>query len=98
MEVELRPARDEDIPELARLVAAIASYHESIDSRARFDWDEIRDAPNWLKAVLHRTIMRCGSPTTARAAWSVISGYICGATVKGICPGSAAILATLTWM
>ena len=36
MEIELRPARDEDIPELARLVAGIAAYHESIDSRARF--------------------------------------------------------------
>ena len=52
--VELRPARDADIPELARLVAGIAAYHESIDARARFDWDEIRDAPNWLKAVLQR--------------------------------------------
>ena len=54
MGVEQRPARDEDIPELARLVAGIASYHESLDSRARFDWYQIRDAPNWLRAVLHR--------------------------------------------
>jgi len=52
--VELKPARDADIPELARLIGGIAAYHESIDPRARFDWDEIRDAPNWLKAVLHR--------------------------------------------
>jgi GNAT superfamily N-acetyltransferase len=52
--VELRPARDEDILELARLIAGIAAYHESIDPRARSDWDEIRDAPNWLHAILHR--------------------------------------------
>jgi GNAT superfamily N-acetyltransferase len=54
MEVEARPAREADIPELSRLVAGIASYHESIDSRAHFDWDEIRNAPTWLKAVLQR--------------------------------------------
>lgn len=54
MEVEIRPAREGDIPELARLVAGIAAYHESIDSRVRLDWDEIRDAPNWLKLVLSR--------------------------------------------
>jgi GNAT superfamily N-acetyltransferase len=40
MEIEIRPARENDIPELARLVAAIAAYHESIDPRARFDWDD----------------------------------------------------------
>ncbi|MGH8012989.1 MAG: GNAT family N-acetyltransferase [Candidatus Binataceae bacterium] len=54
MSIELRRARDEDIAELARLVAAIAAYHEALDQRARFDWDEIRKAPNWLKVVLHR--------------------------------------------
>jgi GNAT superfamily N-acetyltransferase len=54
MEVEIRPARESDIPELARLVAAIAAYHEAADPRARFDWDEIRNAPNWLKVVLSR--------------------------------------------
>ncbi|HKV53818.1 MAG TPA: GNAT family N-acetyltransferase [Candidatus Binataceae bacterium] len=54
MDIEIRPARDADIAELARLVAGIAAYHESIDPRARFDWDEIRDAPNWLKLVLTR--------------------------------------------
>ncbi len=54
MDIEIRPARESDIPELARLVAAIAAYHESIDPRARFDWDEIRDARNWLKLVLSR--------------------------------------------
>lgn len=54
MDVELRPARADDIPELARLVAAIASYHESIDARARFDWSEIRAAPTWLKTILNR--------------------------------------------
>jgi len=54
MDVEIRPAGERDIPELARLVAAIAAYHEAADSRARFDWDEIRNAPNWLKVVLSR--------------------------------------------
>jgi GNAT superfamily N-acetyltransferase len=54
MEVEIRPARESDIPELARLVAGIAAYHEALDERARFDWDEIRDAPRWLKLVVSR--------------------------------------------
>jgi GNAT superfamily N-acetyltransferase len=52
--VEMRPAREDDIPELARLVAAIGAYHEALDDRARVDWEEIRDAPNWLKLVLTR--------------------------------------------
>ena len=42
MAVETRPARAADIPEIARLVAAMAAYHESLDERARFDWEEIR--------------------------------------------------------
>jgi GNAT superfamily N-acetyltransferase len=54
MGIETRGARESDIPELARLIAAIAAYHESIDPRARFDWDEIRLAPDWLKLVLSR--------------------------------------------
>ncbi|HZZ08605.1 MAG TPA: GNAT family N-acetyltransferase [Candidatus Binataceae bacterium] len=54
MTVETRPAREEDITEIARLVAAIAAYHESLDARARFDWEEIRQAPAWLKTVLAR--------------------------------------------
>jgi GNAT superfamily N-acetyltransferase len=54
MDVEIRRAREEDIPELARLIAAIGAYHEAIDDRARVDWDEIRDAPNWLKLVFNR--------------------------------------------
>jgi hypothetical protein len=49
MTVETRPAREEDVAEIARLVAAIAAYHESLDARARFDWEEIRRAPAWLK-------------------------------------------------
>lgn len=53
-QVIIRRAGDADIPELARLVAAIAAWHEALDPRARFDWDEIRAAPNWLPAVLHR--------------------------------------------
>jgi GNAT superfamily N-acetyltransferase len=54
MQVEIRRATQSDIPELSRLVAALAAYEESFDSRANFDWDEIRDAPNWLKLVLNR--------------------------------------------
>ena len=54
MDVRLRRAIESDIPEIARLVGGIAAYHEALDQRARFDWDEIRDAPNWLKAVLNR--------------------------------------------
>ncbi|HTR61887.1 MAG TPA: GNAT family N-acetyltransferase, partial [Candidatus Binataceae bacterium] len=53
-EIEIRPARESDIPELTRLVAALAAYEEALDDRARYDWDEIRDAPNWLRAVLNR--------------------------------------------
>ncbi|MGO9451612.1 MAG: N-acetyltransferase family protein [Candidatus Binataceae bacterium] len=52
--IEIRPARESDIPELARLVAGIAAYEEALDDRVHFDWDEIRDAPNWLRAVLNR--------------------------------------------
>jgi GNAT superfamily N-acetyltransferase len=53
-EIEIRPARETDIPELARLVAALAAYEEALDNRVHFDWDEIRDAPNWLRLVLNR--------------------------------------------
>jgi GNAT superfamily N-acetyltransferase len=54
MAIEIRFARESDIPELARLVAALAAYEEALDSRARFDWDSIRAAPEWLRAVLAR--------------------------------------------
>ena len=54
MAVEIRRATLDDIPELSRLVAALAAWEEALDSRARFDWDGIRDAPNWLKLVLNR--------------------------------------------
>jgi GNAT superfamily N-acetyltransferase len=54
MAVEIRRATLADIPELSRLVAALAAWEEALDSRARFDWDGIRDAPNWLKLVLNR--------------------------------------------
>jgi GNAT superfamily N-acetyltransferase len=54
MEIEIRPARENDMAELARLIAAIAAYHESLDSRVRFDWDEIRNAQDWLRLVLRR--------------------------------------------
>jgi GNAT superfamily N-acetyltransferase len=53
-DVKIRLALESDIPELARLVAGLAAYEESLDSRARFDWEQIRDAPNWLKVVLNR--------------------------------------------
>ena len=54
MAVETRPARAADVPEIARLVAAMAAYHESLDERARFDWEEIRQAPIWLQTVFAR--------------------------------------------
>lgn len=54
MDVAIRAANEGDINELARLIAGIAAYHESVDERVKLDWDEIRDAPNWLKAVLSR--------------------------------------------
>jgi len=53
-EIEIRPARESDIPELARLVAGLAAYEEALDSRARFDWDLIRAAPEWMRGVLAR--------------------------------------------
>ena len=31
MAVETRPAREDDVAEITRLVAAIAAYHESVD-------------------------------------------------------------------
>ncbi len=49
---EIRPARESDIPEISRMVAALAAYEEALDSRSRFDWDSIRDAPQWLRRVL----------------------------------------------
>jgi GNAT superfamily N-acetyltransferase len=54
MPIEIRPARESDLPELARLVAALAAYEEALDERARYDWDSIRAAPEWLRAVLAR--------------------------------------------
>src|SRR6266851_5292239 len=54
MAIQIRRAIDSDIPEISRLVAALASYEEALDPRARFDWDLIRDAPKWLKLVLNR--------------------------------------------
>src|SRR5215831_8026912 len=53
-DIEIRPAQVSDIPEVARLVAALAAYEEALDERARYDWDEIRDAPNWLRIVMAR--------------------------------------------
>src|SRR5271167_3390627 len=72
--VQIRPASEADIPELARLIAAIAAYHEAIDPRARFDWGEIRDAPNWLRKVLggdHHAIWvaDCGEGRLAGYLW-----------------------------
>jgi GNAT superfamily N-acetyltransferase len=52
--VEIRRGGERDIPELARLVAALATYEEALDERARYDWNEIRRAPEWLQVVLAR--------------------------------------------
>jgi len=53
-DIEIRPAQVADIPEVARLVAALAAYEEALDDRVHYDWDEIRAAPTWLRAVLSR--------------------------------------------
>ena len=65
MDFQIRRATQADIPELARLVAALAAWEESLDPRAQFDWDGIRDAPKWLKIVLNRE---------HHAVWVAISG------------------------
>ena len=54
MPIQIRRATETDIPELSRLVAALAAWEQSLDSRVQFDWDGIRDAPNWLRFVLNR--------------------------------------------
>jgi GNAT superfamily N-acetyltransferase len=54
MPVQIRRAAEADIPELSRLVAALAAWEEALDPRARFDWAGIRDAPNWMRVVLNR--------------------------------------------
>ncbi|HXW84422.1 MAG TPA: GNAT family N-acetyltransferase [Candidatus Binataceae bacterium] len=54
MSPRIRPAAPADIPELARLLAALAAYEEALDQRARYDWNSIRAAPEWLKTVLAR--------------------------------------------
>ena len=50
MPIQIRRATEADIPELSRLVAALAAWEQSLDPRVHFDWDGIRDAPNWLQA------------------------------------------------
>ena len=54
MTPQIRRATESDIPELARLVAALAAYEESLDDRTHYNWDEIRAAPQWLRTVLSR--------------------------------------------
>jgi GNAT superfamily N-acetyltransferase len=54
MPIQIRRATEADIPELSRLVAALAAWEQALDPRVQFDWDGIRDAPNWLKLVLNR--------------------------------------------
>ena len=96
MAVEIRRATLADIPELSRLVAALAAWEESLDSRARFDWDGIRDAPNWLKLVLNRSIMRFGSrPQTG--GWSGICGFGSSGRPMGRSRNRSAISARLLW-
>src|ERR1700722_13689139 len=55
MPIQIRRATETDIPELSRLVAALAAWEQSLDSRVQLDWDGIRDAPNWLRLVLNRS-------------------------------------------
>ena len=54
MPIQIRRATDADIPELSRLVAALAAWEQALDSRVQVDWDGIRDAPKWLRLVLNR--------------------------------------------
>lgn len=54
MEIQIRRASEDDIPELSRLVQGMAAYHEALDERERFNWDEVRRSHEWLPAVLKR--------------------------------------------
>ena len=54
MPIQIRRATEADIPELSRLVAALAAWEQSLDPRVQFDWGGIRAAPNWMKLVLNR--------------------------------------------
>jgi hypothetical protein len=92
----MRPAREEDVAEIARLVAAIAAYHESLDARARFDWDEIRQAPTWLKTVLARDHH---AVWVADAGDGHLVGYLWVRLLRdqAICRGYAAISTMPTW-
>ncbi len=97
MAIETRPAREEDVMEIARLVAAIAVYHESLDERARFDWKEIRQAPVWLKTVLARDHHALW---VADAGDGRLIGYLwCGscATIRATCRRCAAMSTMPTW-
>jgi hypothetical protein len=89
MAVEVRPAREEGVAEIARLVAVIAAYHESLDERARFDWEEIRRPGS--RRCSPATITRSGSPTRAAANWSATYGCGSCGTTRATCRGCAAI-------
>ncbi len=52
--IEIRRAEDRDIAELGRLVQGIAAYHENVDDRVHYDWNQIRNSAEWLQRVLHR--------------------------------------------
>ncbi len=54
MPIQIRRATEADIPELSRLVAALAAWEQALDPRVQFDWDGIRAAPKWLRLVLNR--------------------------------------------
>jgi GNAT superfamily N-acetyltransferase len=54
MPIEIRRAEERDIAELGRLIQGIAAYHESLDERIRYDWNQVRDSAGWLKLVLNR--------------------------------------------
>ena len=74
MAIETRRATDADVPELARLVAGIAAYHESLDDRIHYDWEKIRKAAEWLTVVLHRDhhaiwVADCGDGRLAGYLW-----------------------------
>jgi GNAT superfamily N-acetyltransferase len=54
MAIETRRAIDADVPELARLVQGIAAYHEAVDERIHYDWEQVRKSAEWLTVVLKR--------------------------------------------
>ena len=70
MSIEIRRATESDIPELSRLVAALAAWEQALDPRVQFDWDGLRDAPNWPASNTRLTARSLDpSAISARLSW-----------------------------